>query len=80
MVIAAQVALYPLRQERLAPAIDAFAQILAAAGLVATVGPMSTLVTGEADAVFAALRDAFTRAAASGHVVMAVTVSNACPV
>ena len=80
MVIAAQVALYPLRQERLAPAIDAFAQTLAAAGLVATVGPMSTLVTGEADAVFAALRDAFARAAAAGHVVMAVTVSNACPV
>ena len=73
-------ALSPLRQERLAPAIDAFAQALAAAGLVATVGPMSTLVTGEADAVFAALRDAFARAAASGHVVMAVTVSNACPV
>lgn len=80
MEIAAQVALYPLRQERLAPAIDAFTQMLAAAGLAATVGPMSTLVTGQADAVFAALREGFARAAATGHVVMTVTLSNACPV
>ena len=36
-------------------------------------------VTGEADTVFAALRDAFERAAA-GHVVMTVMVSNACTI
>lgn len=43
-------------------------------------GPMSTTLTSEADTVFAALRDAFERAAAAGHVVMTITVSNACPV
>jgi len=41
---------------------------------------MSTLVTGEAAVIFAALHDAFVRAAAMGHVVMTVTVLNACPV
>jgi hypothetical protein len=41
---------------------------------------MSTLVTGETDVVFAALREGFEAVAATGHVVMTVTVSNACPV
>jgi hypothetical protein len=41
---------------------------------------MSTVVTGEAKDVFVALHEAFDRAAATGHVVMTVTVSNACPI
>ena len=48
--------------------------------LQAAAGPMSTYVTGEAQAVFAALQQAFARASAFGHVVMTVTVSNACPI
>jgi YKOF-related protein len=38
---------------------------------------MSTIVTGEAKDVFVALHEAFDRVAATGHVVMTVTVSNA---
>jgi hypothetical protein len=41
---------------------------------------MSTLVTGDGAAVFEALKASFLRAAATGHVVMTATVSNACPV
>ena len=41
---------------------------------------MSTLVTGETTVVFRALEDAFAGASALGHVVMTLTVSNACPV
>jgi uncharacterized protein YqgV (UPF0045/DUF77 family) len=80
MTISAQISLYPLRQERLSPAIEQVNGRLAAAGLQPAVGPMSTVVTGEAEALFAALRDAFLQVAATGHVVMTVTVSNACPV
>jgi uncharacterized protein YqgV (UPF0045/DUF77 family) len=80
MVIAAQVAVYPLRQERLTPAIEAFGQALRESGLTVTVGSMSTVITGEADRVFDGLHAGFLRAAAAGHVVMTVTVSNACPV
>jgi uncharacterized protein YqgV (UPF0045/DUF77 family) len=79
MVISAQIAIYPLRQERLTPAIAAVSEALEAAHLDPAVGAMSTTVTGEAPIVFHALEDAFTRAAALGHVVMAVTFSNACP-
>ena len=81
MTISAQVAVYPLRQERLTPAVaDAVRTALTAKGLAPQIGPMSTMVTGEAGTVFAALGEAFERAAVSGHVVMTITVSNACPV
>jgi len=80
MTISAQIGIYPLRQERLSPAIQALSQGLQSAGLNPEVGPMSTIVTGEANAIFAALYEGFVRAAATGHVVMAVTFSNACPV
>lgn len=80
MMCSAQISVYPLRQAHLGPAVDGVRQSLAAQGLEAEVGPMSTVVTGEAAAVFAALADAFDKAAQAGQVVMAVTVSNACPV
>ena len=41
---------------------------------------MSTTTWGVTDEVFAALREAFARAAESGQVVMVITLSNACPV
>ena len=41
---------------------------------------MSTMVIGEATAVFRAIADAFARAGELGDAVMTVTVSNACPV
>jgi uncharacterized protein YqgV (UPF0045/DUF77 family) len=79
MTVSAQVAIYPLRQERLTPAVRAVSDALTARGLVPSVGPMSTLVTGELDAIVDGLREAFRVAAVTGHVVMTVTLSNACP-
>jgi len=79
-MLSAQIAVYPLRQTRLTPAITAVSEALREAGLVPEVGPMSTVVTGETGTVFRALEAAFERAASTGHVVMTVTVSNACPV
>jgi uncharacterized protein YqgV (UPF0045/DUF77 family) len=80
MIASAQVSVYPLRQDRLGPAIEIVRAALAARGLVPQIGPMSTIVVGEDGAIFAALSEAFARAAESGAVVMALTVSNACPV
>jgi uncharacterized protein YqgV (UPF0045/DUF77 family) len=80
MVISAQISIYPLRQEHLSPAIDAVKQALGTRGLQPETGAMSTIVTGEAKEVFIALHEAFEQAAAAGHVVMTVTVSNACPI
>jgi uncharacterized protein YqgV (UPF0045/DUF77 family) len=80
MVISVQLSLYPLRQDHLSPSIQAVREALMAAGLQPHTGPMSTVVTGEAASVFAALQEAFVRAAAAGDVVMTLTLSNACPV
>ena len=80
MHVSAQISLYPLRQGHLSPAIQEMQDTLAAAGLDVTPGPMSTLVTGDGAAVFDALKTAFLRAAATGHIVMTATISNACPV
>jgi hypothetical protein len=41
---------------------------------------MSTIVVGDEAVIFAALGEAFAKAAELGAVVMTVTVSNACPV
>jgi uncharacterized protein YqgV (UPF0045/DUF77 family) len=79
MMVSAQVAIYPLRQERLTPAVSAVRDALIAAGLEPAMGPMSTTVTGEVPEVFGALEQAFVRAGVLGHVVMVITVSNACP-
>jgi len=79
-MISAQISVYPLRQEHLSPTIDIVTSTLEAHGLNPERGTMSTLVTGETETVFTALQEAFRRAAATGHVVMAVTVSNACPI
>lgn len=78
--IAAQVSLYPLRQASLSPAIDQALQVFQEHGLSVGPGAMSTLITGDDAAVFAALQEAFRRAAEQGQVVMVVTLSNACPV
>jgi uncharacterized protein YqgV (UPF0045/DUF77 family) len=80
MMISAQISVYPLRQEHLSSAIDVVRGALESRGLQPEIGAMSTMVIGEAKEVFVALHEAFDRAAATGHAVMTVTVSNACPI
>jgi len=76
----AQISVYPLRQDSLGPAIEQVRASLTAHGLTPEIGPMSTLVVGDDAVIFAALGEAFAKAAELGAVVMTITVSNACPV
>lgn len=77
--ISAQVSLYPLRQAHLSPLIEQALRVFRAYGLAVKSGDMSTLVTGDDEAVFTSLKDVFAHAAQQGDVVMVVTLSNACP-
>ena len=43
-------------------------------------GAMSSIVTGEDDSLFEALKEAFQNASQEAEIVMIVTISNACPV
>jgi uncharacterized protein YqgV (UPF0045/DUF77 family) len=78
--VSAQVSIYPLRQEDLAPAIARFGRVLAERGLDPQVGAMSTMVSGDLGMVFSGLQSAFAEACRAGPLVMTLTVSNACPV
>lgn len=77
--VSAQVSLYPLGQPNLAPAIEAVLTVFAAHGLEYQVGGMSTVVWGDDERIFAALREAFAAAVEYGPAALVVTVSNACP-
>jgi uncharacterized protein YqgV (UPF0045/DUF77 family) len=77
--ISAQLSLYPLHQDDLAPAISAALEAIADHGLESSTGTMSTVINGDAETVFEALKTAFQAAAAQGDVVMVTTLSNCCP-
>lgn len=80
MSVSAQVSLYPLGRAFLSPVIDHALRIFREHGLDVEPGAMSSLITGEDTVIFAALQQAFRRAAEHGPVVMVATFSNACPV
>ena len=80
MFLAAQVSIYPLRQPRLSPAIDKALGIFEQRGLEVTPGTMSSVVSGDDEALFAATKEVFQQASEQGEVVMIITLSNACPV
>jgi uncharacterized protein YqgV (UPF0045/DUF77 family) len=77
--ISAQVSIYPLKQDKLSPAIDAVLEAFGKHSIESQMGAMSTMVWGDDEEVFAALRAAFRNAASLGEAVMVMTVSNACP-
>ena len=80
MDVAAQVSLYPLRQPGLSSAIERTVAVFRQHELEVTPGSMSTVVSGDYDRMFDALKQAFQVTAEQGEIVMVVTLSNACPV
>ena len=80
MFLAAQVSMYPLRQPRLSPAIGEALGIFGQHGLEVTPGAMSSVVSGDDEALFAAIKEVFQQISEQGEVVMIITISNACPV
>ena len=80
MFLAAQVSMYPLRQPDLSPAIDKALAIFQSHGLKVTPGAMSSVVSGEDEALFSAIKEAFQQTDEAGELVMILTLSNACPV
>jgi uncharacterized protein YqgV (UPF0045/DUF77 family) len=80
MQVSAQLSLYPLRQERLSPAIETAWKILENSQLLLDKGRMSSIVTGDGDEVFQVLKEVFMKTAEKGPLSMIVTFSNACPI
>lgn len=79
-IISVQIAVYTLGSEDLTPGIGAFLLELRRRGVRYDFGPMSTVVTGEQDMVWDAIKAGWDAAAEEGgRVVMTITASNACP-
>ena len=78
-MISAQVSLYPLRQKEIEPRIREAVDIFRECGLKTRMGEINTLVWGEEEVLFSAMREAFHQAAESGDTVMVIILSNACP-
>jgi uncharacterized protein YqgV (UPF0045/DUF77 family) len=74
-----QLSVYPLRQPHLRPAIEVALRAAAGEGVDVTVGRLSTLVRGDEQAVFAALRAAFRAAGSSGSTVVVATLAGGAP-
>lgn len=79
-MLAAQTSIYPLRQSHLSPAIDKALAIFRKHGLEIVPGVMSSVVSGDDEALFTAIKDTFHQTSEQGEMVMVVTLSNACPI
>jgi len=79
MKVQAEISLYPLRQNELTKPIQQFVQALESNKLKVELGPMSSLVTGDSQAVFENLQKAFEAVAKDYEVVLTAKISNACP-
>ena len=80
MHISDRMSLYPLRQQRLSPAIETARKVLENNQLDFKKGGMTTVISGEAEVVFCATKEVFLKSAGKGPVSMVVTFSNACPI
>ena len=79
MRIQAEVSLYPLRTRDLSEPIDTFCRCLRQYDLRVDSRMMSTVVSGDSDTVFEAVKRAFSSVAQEHQVVMTAKLSNACP-
>ena len=79
MRVQAQVSIYPLKTKALAKPVEEFCRRLRNPGLTVDTHSMSTLIVGESDGVFQAVKQAFQALAADFDIVVDLKVSNACP-
>lgn len=77
-LISVQVSVYALDGD-VRPAVHAYLDALDASGIDRDTGTMATVVWGEADAVWAALRSAYEAVAARHPVIVNTTICNAAP-
>ena len=77
--ISAQISVYGLGGTDTSAAIRAFLGVLQERGVRYESSTMSTIVWGDQEAIWQALRQGYETASNLGPTVMQVTVSNACP-
>ena len=79
MKVQMEVSLYPLGIKKLGAPIQTFITALEREGFDVDMGAMSSIVSGESEALFPALGRAFDNIAQQHPCVLDVKISNACP-
>lgn len=79
MKLQAECSLYPLRTTAIGAPLRDFLATLENAGLQVEQGPMSSLISGDADALFSGLSQSYQHIAQHHQSVLLVKISNACP-
>jgi uncharacterized protein YqgV (UPF0045/DUF77 family) len=80
MVVSVQFSVYPLRDTHLSPAIEKALEILRDFRLPVEAGSMSSSSYGDSETVFKAFQQIYDELARDAHIVIMMTLSNACPV
>jgi len=80
MEISAQISLYPLGRKKLSPAIEEAWKVIGKYDILVEKGAMSTVLTGDREEIFNAVKETFEKLSEKGMLVLTVTFSNACPV
>ncbi len=76
MLVQAEISLYPLGETDVGRTIYEFIHVLERPGLTLEPGPMSTLIAGESELVFTALREAYEHSVATGRKILVLKVMN----
>jgi uncharacterized protein YqgV (UPF0045/DUF77 family) len=80
MIVSVELSIYPLKEKHTSPFLeDAFA-IFRSHELAIVRGSMSSIVTGESEKIFQALREIYDKISSNSQVVIVAKFSNACPV
>jgi uncharacterized protein YqgV (UPF0045/DUF77 family) len=80
MVVSVQFSVYPLRDTHLSRAIEKAVKILRDSKLPVEMGSMSSVTYGNSGTVFKAFQKIYDELASDAHIVITMTISNACPV
>ena len=80
MVVSVQFSVYPLQDTHLSPAIEKALEILRNFRLPVEAGSMSSVTYGDSEMIFKAFQQIYDELARDVHIVIMMTLSNACPV
>jgi uncharacterized protein YqgV (UPF0045/DUF77 family) len=79
MYVEADVSLYPLAEEHLQHPVHDFVELIEKHGCSVENGPMSSIVKGESEQLFEALRKGYEQAALKSGCVLIIKICNVCP-
>lgn len=80
MIVSVEFSIYPLKEKHISSFLEDAFLILRNYGLSINKGSMSSIISGESEKIFHALREIYDKISSNSQVVIIAKFSNACPV